>query len=71
VYYARSGWGRGLSVKLMSYPVGGPANSVLAFPRGVDLYTTYALDRADGTTSVFYDADGCGGDPDIYEVNLP
>jgi hypothetical protein len=71
VYYVRSGWGCGVSVKLMSYPVGGSATTVVLLPDGVDVYSTYVVERPDGSTSVFYDPGECGGDSDIYEVNLP
>ena len=71
VYYGRSGMGCGLSAKLMSYPIGGPATTAMKFPFGTDFGDSYALTEADGSTSVFYDPAECGADQDIYEVSLP
>jgi hypothetical protein len=71
VYYGRSGMGCGLSARLVSYPPGGPATTLVSLPRGTDFYSSYALTAADGTTSVFYDPTPCGGEADIYEVTVP
>jgi hypothetical protein len=78
VFYRRAGGTAadcGLNVRLMAYPIGGPAETLFSFRSGRDFDTSFALDNGDGTTDVFYDPFRCGKgrglfvlDRDIYKV---
>lgn len=61
VYYERSSPSCGYDAELARYPVGGPAESLHAFPPGHDMGSTFVDDRPDGSRAVFAEVTTCGG----------
>jgi hypothetical protein len=73
VYFAHSGNGCGTSVTLVKYPLGGPATVLVAFPKGIDVSSTY-VDDTSGTPTLYYSKGSCkknaagNHNGDIYKV---
>jgi hypothetical protein len=59
IYYFRSGNECGATVKLVRYPLGGPATVLYSFPAGVDGGYQYVQERADGSLHTFYGRVSC------------
>lgn len=59
VYFIRSGRGCGNTVQVVRRPLGGPSKVIAAVGAGRDVQTTFALQRADGTTTVYFDRVRC------------
>lgn len=73
VYFFRVGgsasWHCGANGKLLRYPVGGPATVIASLPDSKDLFSTFALEEGDGSTSLFFDRVDCETfQRDIYMV---
>ena len=72
MYFARSGRACGAVVQLMRRPPGGPSKVVAPLPFGQDMSSTYALENADGTTSVFFGRIRCRiNERDVFSVLDP
>jgi hypothetical protein len=70
VYYGRSGFSCGNTVRLMQYSRGS-SRTVLALPAGIDFAATYAVDSGRGVT-VLYDRARCAGQHfDVYKIVVP
>ena len=54
MYFVRSGRACGAIAQLVRRPPGGPGKVVAPLPWGQDISSTYALENADGTTSVLF-----------------
>ncbi|MEP6757996.1 MAG: hypothetical protein ABJB55_02245 [Actinomycetota bacterium] len=64
----RDHWVCGSHSKLVRYPVGGPAVIIARLPDGRDAFTTFALDETGGSTTMYFDRDGCNGRSGIYRI---
>jgi hypothetical protein len=72
VYFIRSGRGCGNTVQVVRRPLGGPSKVIAAVGSGRDVQTIFALQRADGTTSVYFDRIRCATRAwDIFSVLDP
>jgi hypothetical protein len=73
VYLIRSGLRCGAAVRLVRYPLGGPATVITALPSGRDSYHTYADDdRGDTSASVYFERYRCSsGRWDVLKVVDP
>ena len=73
VYFAHSGSGCGTSVTLVRYPLGGPATVLVAFPKGIDVSSSY-VDDTSGTPTIYYAKGSCrtnaagNHNDDVYKV---
>jgi hypothetical protein len=59
VYFARSGKGCGVAVRLVRVSPAGVTTVLAPLPRGWDVFHTYALENRDSTTGVLYDRTRC------------
>jgi hypothetical protein len=59
VYFVRSRRGCGAAVQLIRRPPGGPSRLIASLKPGRDASHTYALENADGTTTVFFERVYC------------
>lgn len=57
-------------MRLLAYPVGGTVTTVIRLDRGDDFLFTFAVENADGTTTVYLDPGPCGENGDIARVTL-
>jgi hypothetical protein len=72
IYFAHSSAGCGTNVTLNKYPLGGPTAQLVAFPKGIDLGSTY-VDDTSGTPTIYYSKSTCNTNgtlthSDIYKV---
>jgi hypothetical protein len=56
----RDHWKCGSRARLVRYPVGGPGVVIAELPDGIDSFNTFALDEADGSTTMYLDRVRCG-----------
>jgi hypothetical protein len=71
-YYGRSGYGCGLSSRLVAYPIGGPATTLVEFPQGKDISETYVFTATNNDDHVFFDRASCSRPrQDIFKVEVP
>jgi hypothetical protein len=59
VYFVRSGFGCGRAVRLVRQPLDGPRKLLAQLPAGRDSSHTYALESANGTTSLYFHRANC------------
>jgi hypothetical protein len=72
VYFVRSGRGCGTSVRLVRRPLGGPSRVLAALAPRSDSFHTYALDNANGTSTLFFDRFRCStGALDVLKLIDP
>ena len=72
VYFLRSRRGCGNSVRLVRRPLGGPSRVLAALGAGRDSSHTYALENANGTTTVFFDRVRCSTNArDVFKLIDP
>jgi hypothetical protein len=72
VYFIRSRRGCGNTVQLVRRPLGGPSKVIASVGAGRDVQRTFALQRADGTTSVYFDRIRCATRAwDVFSVLDP
>lgn len=72
VYFVQSGRGCGTSVRLVRQPLAGPRRALASLGGGRDSAHTYALENANGTTTVFFDRVRCStGAWDVLKVIDP
>jgi hypothetical protein len=45
-------------VSLVKYPLGGPATVLVAFPKGIDVSSSY-VDDTSGTPTIYYSKGSC------------
>lgn len=71
-YFIRSGFGCGVAVRLVRQPVDGPRKRLAELPAGRDSGHTYAVENANGTTSVFFHRATCrSGADDVLRIVDP
>ncbi|HEX6208460.1 MAG TPA: hypothetical protein VF058_08910 [Actinomycetota bacterium] len=68
VYFARGGFACGRGVSLRSHPIGGPTQVIWQLPKKNSLTTTYAWDREDDATNVYFGTYKCGRWADIKMI---
>jgi hypothetical protein len=72
VYFVQSGRGCGKSVRLVRQPLEGPRRALASLGGGRDSFHTYALENANGTTTVYFDRVRCStGAWDVLKVIDP
>lgn len=73
VYFSRGGKGCGASVALVRAPLDGPQEVLVQLQSVLDMRDTYAYTESNGSTTVYYERNGCGkaAASDIYQVRVP
>jgi hypothetical protein len=72
VYFVRSGFGCGVAVRLVRQPIDGPRKVLTQLTAGRDSFHTYALENANGTTSLYFHRNNCRTDAnDVLRIIDP